>query len=234
MPFCALCAANALLTQRILSILWITFSKNYNSLAAAFANDYATPSQKYARFPTEIYNTAQRSAAISNIRVRVRSKMTDCATARHDLSPSRRNKSTEQFARRRNATAQNGNISHYRACSVSAVNANAWHDREQTIGTEYPPVPRNHRKHHINAKLRRGNRDRQAGSKMPQSTGSLPLYAAYTHDMRQYKSAQTAKRHSARTLRIPQLPMIAPAPSSFLLRKPRTSLLPASPLLPQR
>lgn len=42
------------------------------------------------------------------------------------------------------------------------------------------------------------------------------------------------KRYSARTLRIPQLPMIAPAPSSFLLRKPRTSRLPASPLLPQR
>ena len=148
--------------------------------------------KKYARFPTEIYNTAQRSAAISNIRVRVRSKMTDCATARHDLLPSRRNKSTEQFARRQNATAQNGNISHYRACSVSAVNANAWHDRGQTIGTEYPPVPRDHRKHHINATLRRGNRDRQAGSKMPQSTGSLPLYAAYTHDPRQDKSAQTA------------------------------------------
>ena len=192
MPFCALCTANALLTQRILSILWITFSKNYNSLAAAFANDRAIRRKKYARFPTEIYNTAQRSAAISNIRVRVRSKMTDCATARHDLLPSRRNKSTEQFARRRNATAQSGNISHYRACSISAVNANAWHDRGQTIGTEYPPVPRDHRKHHINATLRRGNRDRQAGSKMPQSTGSLPLYAAYTHDPRQDKSAQTA------------------------------------------
>ena len=46
LPFCALCTANALLTQRILSILWITFSKNYNSLAAAFTNEYATPSQK--------------------------------------------------------------------------------------------------------------------------------------------------------------------------------------------
>ena len=117
----------------------------------------------------------------------------------HDLLPSRRNKSTEQFARRRNATAQSGNISHYRACSVSAVNANAWHDQEQTIGTEYPPVPRDHRKHHINATLRRGDRDRQAGSKMPQSTGSLPLYAAYTHDPRQDKSAQTAND----TVRVP-------------------------------
>lgn len=234
MPFCALCTANALLTQRILSILWITFSKNYNSLAAAFANDYVTPSQKIRKISDGVFTKhAQRSAAISNIRVRVRSKMTDCATARHDLLPSRRNKSTEQFARRRNATPQNGNISHCRACSVSAVNANAWHDRVQTIGTEYPPVPRDHRKHHINATLRRGNRDRQAGSKMPQSTGSLPLYTACTQPAT-IQIGANRNRYSARTLRIPQLPMIAPAPSPFLLRKPRTSLLPASPLLPQR
>lgn len=235
LPFCALCTANALLTQRILSILWITFSKNYNSLAAAFANDYATPSQKIRKISDGVFTKhAQRSAAISNIRVRVRSKMTDCATARHDLLPSRRNKSTEQFARRRNATAPK---------------------------QQYIPLPRMFSKRRQRKRMARPRADdrnrisaRTARSsqtpyqcyiapRRPRSAGGKQNAAKYRFSAalcRLYARPATRqiganrKRYSARTLRIPQLSMIASAPSSFLLRKPRTSLLPASPLLPQR
>lgn len=189
--------------------------------------------KKYARFPTEIYNTAQRSAAISNIEFECAAKdrLRNGAARPFALSPKQINRAIRPSTKRDGAKRQYIPL------------PRMFGKRRQRKRMARPRADDRNRISACTARSSQTPYQRYIAPRQPRSAGGKQNAAKYRFSAalcRLYARPATRqiganrKRYSARILRIPQLPMIAPAPSSFLLHKPRTSLLPASPLLPQR